>query len=98
MRNNYEGKYYMEGHYLTLENREKLTINHVTDVDAFDENNLWANIKDGAIEISGEKLTVEKLDLEEGNLVVSGKIHSFAYIDKKIKQKSFPFDFMRKKK
>ena len=41
----------MENHYLSVENREKLTINQVIDVEAFDEQNLWANIKDGAIEI-----------------------------------------------
>ncbi len=77
----------MENHYLTVENREKITINQVIDVDAFDENNLWANIKDGSIEISGEKLNVEKLDLEEGILVVKGKINTFSYVDKKIHDK-----------
>ena len=52
-------------------------------MDAFDENNLWANIKEGAIEVSGENLSVEKLDLDEGLLVVRGIIRSFSYIDKK---------------
>jgi len=31
----------MERHLLTLENREKLTLTQVSDVDAFDENILW---------------------------------------------------------
>ena len=74
---------YMENHYLSLENREKLTLNQVVDVDAFDENNLWANIKEGAVEVSGESLSVEKLDLDEGLLVVKGKIRTFTYIDEK---------------
>lgn len=87
----------MENHYLTLENRKKLTISQVSDVDAFDENNLWANIKDGAIEISGENLNIEKLDLEEGLLVVEGKIISFCYVDKKIREGKLSFLRFRKK-
>ncbi|MCI7147621.1 MAG: YabP/YqfC family sporulation protein [Candidatus Fimisoma sp.] len=76
----------MENHYITLENREKITISQVLDVDAFDEDNLWANLKDGGIELTGEKLNIEKLDLEEGMLVVSGKISSLSYTDKKTKE------------
>jgi len=87
----------MENHYLTLENREKLTISQVSDVDAFDENNLWANVKDGSIEISGENLNIEKLDLEEGLLVVAGRINSFSYVDKKIRERVLPILSFRKK-
>ena len=87
----------MENHYLSLENREKLTLNQVIDVDAFDENNLWANIKEGAVEISGEGLTVEKLDIEEGLLVVRGKIKMFSYIDEKHREKGrLPYFLKRK--
>ena len=76
----------MENHYITLENREKITISQVLDVDAFDEDNLWANLKDGGIELTGEKLNIEKLDLEEGMLVVSGKISSLSYTDTTTKE------------
>lgn len=79
----------MERHLLTLENREKLTITQVTDVDAFDENILWANLKEGSIEITGKDLNIEKLDLEEGLLVVKGLICTFSYIEKKHKEKTF---------
>ena len=87
----------METHFIKVENRERLIINEVVDVDAFDENNLWANIKEGAIEISGEKLVVEKLDLEEGVLVVRGKINSFSYADKKTCTKNSVIKMFRKK-
>ena len=76
----------MENHYITIENREKIIISQVADVDAFDEQILWANLKDGAMEITGEKLNIEKLDLNEGMLVVSGKICSLVYTDRKHKQ------------
>ena len=77
----------MENHVVTLENRERITINQVLDVDAFDEQNLWANIKEGTIIISGEKLNIEKLDLKEGTLVVSGTIYAFSYGEKKTREK-----------
>ena len=87
----------METHFLKVENRERLLINEVVDVDAFDENNLWANIKEGAVEVSGEKLVVEKLDLEEGILVVRGKINGFSYADKKPGTKNSVIKMLRKK-
>ena len=52
----------MDSHYITIENREKLILSQVSDVDAFDEETLWANLKEGGIEITGEKLNIEKLD------------------------------------
>ena len=88
----------MENHFLSVDNKEKLTINQVVDVDAFDENNLWANIKEGAIEVSGENLSVEKLDLDEGLLVVRGIIRSFSYIDKKPFEKNPIIKIFNKKK
>ena len=87
----------METHFIKVENRERLIINEVVDVDAFDENNLWANIKEGAIEVSGEKLVVEKLDLEEGILIVRGKINDFSYVDKKLSEKNSVLKIFRQK-
>lgn len=72
----------MDNHYITIENRERITVSKVSDVDAFDEEMLWANLTEGGLEITGEKLNIQKLDLEEGMLVVTGKINSVNYTDK----------------
>ena len=72
----------MENHHIGIENRERITITQVADVDAFDEAVLWANLKEVGIEITGEKLTLEKLDLEAGMLVVTGHIVSLTYTEK----------------
>ena len=72
----------MENHYIQIENKERISISQVTDVDAFDEETLWANLEEGGVEITGEKLNVDKLDMQEGILVVSGKIISVQYTDK----------------
>ena len=39
----------MDNHYITLENREKITISQVVDVDAFDEDNLFTAKKQRGI-------------------------------------------------
>lgn len=77
----------MDNHYISIENREKIIISQVADVDAFDEETLWANLKEGSLEITGEKLNIQKLDLAEGLLVVTGKIDSVAYTGKSHKEK-----------
>ena len=77
----------MEKQSVTLENREKMIITQVIDVDAFDEESLWANLQEGSIEVSGQNLNIEKLELEEGMLIIKGKINSFAFIEKKHKEK-----------
>lgn len=87
----------MENHYVTAENREKITISRVIDVDAFDEDNLWANLEDGGIEICGDKLNIERLDLQEGILVVTGKLKAFSYTEKKVKEKGKLFKGFRKR-
>ena len=87
----------MENHHIGIDNRERMTITQVADVDAFDEETLWANLQDGSIEITGEKLNIEKLDLQEGILIVTGRIDSLTYTDKKIKEKgNFFRGFLKK--
>ena len=75
----------MENHHIGIDNRERITITQVADVDAFDETVLWANLKEGSLELCGEKLNIEKLDLEQGILIVTGKIESLSYTEKKMK-------------
>lgn len=87
----------MENHHIGIDNRERVTITQVADVDAFDEETLWANLKEGGIEITGEKLNIEKLDLQEGILIVTGQICSLTYTDKKAKEKKNPLGKFLKK-
>ena len=78
----------MENHHIMIDNRERITISQVTDVDAFDEETLWANLKEGALEISGENLNIESLDISLGNLIVTGKINAVVYTDKGLRPHS----------
>lgn len=86
----------MENHHITVENRNRITISQVKDVDAFDEQMLWANLEEGSIEITGEDLNVERLDLEEGILVASGRIYMINYNDKGKKKSRAPKVFFKR--
>ena len=66
-------------HCLTLENREKLTLTGVTDVDTFDENKITLFTEQEALVIEGEELHIRKLDLEHGELCIEGDIVSLVY-------------------
>lgn len=69
-------------HLLTLENRERLSLTGISDVDSFNEEEIIAICSCGEINIKGELLHIEELNLESGVLVVSGKIKSFEYSEK----------------
>lgn len=68
--------------FLSLENREKLTINGVSDVDEFNEQTIIAVCDTDELTIKGELLHIEELSLEASRLVVSGKIVSLTYSQK----------------
>ncbi len=68
-------------HNLTLENRKKLIISGVTDVDNFDDKSITASTDIGKLTIKGENLNIKKLSLELGDLEVEGKVSVLSYTD-----------------
>lgn len=69
----------MENHVITIDNRQKLSITEVADIDNFDEEEICANLKDGGLIIKGSQLHIQKLDLAEGKAVVTGQVNSIVY-------------------
>ncbi len=76
----------MENHIVNMENRNRTTITEVSDVESFDEEAITVILKSGAIYIKGKELHIQKLDLQEGKVIIAGQVNSFAYSDKKEKQ------------
>ena len=76
----------MENHTVAMENREKLTITEISDIDSFDEEEVRARLESGSMIITGKGLHVKLLDLAQGKVVISGTVDSLAYI--KVKDKS----------
>jgi sporulation protein YabP len=68
-------------HKVVIDSREKVIITAVEDVDSFNENEVILLTNHGFITISGEDLHISKLNLEEGQLVISGTIQSVDYAD-----------------
>lgn len=68
-------------HKVVIDSREKVVITAVEDVDSFNENEVIMLTNHGFITITGEDLHISKLNLEEGQLVVSGMIQSVDYAD-----------------
>ena len=67
------------GHSLTLCDREKLTLTGVTDVDAFNEEEITVITDFGELTVRGELLHVEALDLECGSMQITGKVTALLY-------------------
>ena len=71
---------------LSLENRKKLTLTGVIEVINFDEEAILLNTNLGKLAIKGEGLKVDKLDVKNGDVIVTGMISSLVYSNKGIKK------------
>lgn len=69
-------------HTLLLENREVLEMTGILDVDSFNEEEIYAVCDYGELLIKGEKLHIEVLDLNSGNMKIVGKITALVYSEK----------------
>lgn len=67
---------------ISLEDRNRMTITGVEQVDSFNDNTIILYTIKGGISIKGEGLSISKLNLDEGNIRISGLINSITYISK----------------
>jgi sporulation protein YabP len=72
---------------LMLENRKKLTINGVIEVINFNESQILLNTDLGTMVIRGQELRMNKLDVQNGDVLITGKVDSFVYTNDKSKVK-----------
>ena len=61
-------------HRVVLEDRSRLTVSGVEEVERFDENTVVLSTAQGGLEIQGEGLHIEKLSLDGGDLQVEGTV------------------------
>lgn len=69
-------------HNLMLEDRTKLCITGVREVDSFDDNSIILDTEAGGMIIKGTSLHINKLNVDDGNLLIEGFIISCAYTEK----------------
>jgi sporulation protein YabP len=71
-----------DGHTMTIDNRERMTLTGVVDVASFDESRILVATRLGELLIKGEGMKINKLNLESSQLVLKGKITACEYNDK----------------
>ncbi len=64
---------------LSLIKRDQLQLYQVTEVFIFQEQQAQMATQNGVLQITGEGMHLEKLDLEKGEAVVSGRIDSLYF-------------------
>ena len=64
---------------LALENRKRLTLSGVIEVISFDEQKIDLTTNLGNLTIRGEELKMNKLDVQNGDVIIAGSIASMVY-------------------
>lgn len=71
---------------LTLENRKRLALTGVLEVISFNESVIMLNTSVGSMTIKGEGLRMNKLDVQNGEVIIVGVINSCIYSGVEIKK------------
>ena len=71
---------------IILENRKKLTLTGVEEVISFDDEKILLNTKLGFLTIKGSELKMNKLDVQNGDVIIVGNLCSIVYSSKEIKK------------
>lgn len=78
----YDEKTGVKMHGISLEDRSRLSVTGVEDVESFDENLIVMNTTQGDLIVRGTGLHIGKISLDDGRLSVEGSISELSYEDK----------------
>ena len=70
-------------HIVTLDNRNRLAVSGVTDVECFDESEIVLHTTMGVLVVDGKDIRLEKLNTDSGDVTVLGTVASLVYEEKK---------------
>jgi len=68
-------------HNIVVENREKISISGVEDVESFDEENMIIHTQMGVINLRGSGLHLGKFSVDTGDLTIEGELDEIIYSD-----------------
>ncbi len=71
-----------KNHNAILENRKRLLLSGVTDVDSFNENQMLIYTELGELLIKGKNLHINEMNVETGDFSIEGDIWALIYGDK----------------
>lgn len=69
-----------------LENRKKLSLTGIMEVLSFDEEKIELNTNGGMLIIKGQGLKMNKLDVQNGDVMIAGLVYSIIYSGKEVKK------------
>ncbi|NMM62166.1 sporulation protein YabP [Clostridium sp. P21] len=69
-----------------IENRKKLLLSGVVEVISFNEEQIVLNTNLGTLNIKGQSLKMNKLDVQNGDVVIIGMINSCIYTNNQVKK------------
>lgn len=81
-------------HNIILENRERLSVSGVEDVESFDEDSIILYSQLGVVMVKGANMRINKFNVDSGELVIEGDIDKIEYSDAGPKQKGGLFSKM----
>ena len=68
-------------HYVSMEERKKLSVSGVENVESFDEAEIVMQTNKGTLTIRGSELHIGKLSVDTGEVNIEGKIGELQYED-----------------
>ncbi len=76
-------------HNITMEGRMRLSISGVRDVDSFDADAVLVNTSQGNMIVRGRDIHMEKLNLENGEVIIGGMINAIEYEEEEPEHEGF---------
>ena len=76
-------------HNLIMENRNRLTVSGVSDVDSFDEQTVVIFTQMGELTVRGSDLHIINLNVDSGELSLEGTVNSLTYSDEQLGKGGF---------
>ena len=74
-------------HRLVIDNRGKMDISGVLNVDSFDDQEIILETEQGLLAMRGEELHIKHLNLEQGELQIEGFLLELAYSEERSRRK-----------
>lgn len=71
---------------IILENRKKLVLTGAEEVISFDDEKILLNTSLGFLTIKGSELKMNKLDVQNGDVIIVGNVSSIVYSGKEVKK------------
>lgn len=78
-------------HNLIMENRERISLTGVKDIHSFDDELVLVETELGILTIKGFDLKMNKLNLDNNELIVEGKIVALIYSEQDVSKKGGMF-------